>query len=154
MNWSPDQITFLVDGAGFYTYNPSNKNDDTWPFYEDQFILLNLAMGGISGTIDSNFTQASMIVDYVKVYQAAPLSITDLNLDSTLSVYPNPATDTIHITAKVALNSLALYDVYGKLILKKENNTNSLDVSRLNSGIYFLEVSSNTEKVIKKVIVN
>ena len=80
-------------------------------------------MGGISGTIDSNFTQASMIVDYVRVYQAAPLSMgTDLNLDSTLSVYPNPATETIHITAKVALNSLALYDVYGKLILKKENN--------------------------------
>ena len=154
MNWSPNQITFMVDNVGFYTYNPSNKNDNTWPFYEDQFILLNLAMGGISGSIDTNFTQASMIVDYVKVYQAAPLSVTDLNLDSTLSVYPNPTTDTIHITAKVALSSLALYDVYGKLILKKENNTNSLDVSRLNSGVYFLEVSSNSEKVVKKLIVN
>jgi len=154
MNWSPDQITFMVDNVGFYTYNPSNKNDSTWPFYEDQFILLNLAMGGISGAIDTNFTQASMIVDYVKVYQAAPLGVTDLNLDSTLSVYPNPATDTIHISAKVALSSLALYNVYGKLILKKENNTNSLDVSRLNSGVYFLEVSTNAEKVVKKVIIN
>jgi hypothetical protein len=95
-----------------------------------------------------------MIVDYVKVYQAAPLGVTDLNLDSTLSVYPNPATDTIHISAKVALSSLALYNVYGKLILKKENNTNSLDVSRLNSGVYFLEVSTNAEKVVKKVIIN
>ena len=154
MNWSPDQITFLVDGVGYYTYNPSNKNDNTWPFYEDQFILLNLAMGGISGTIDSDFEQTSMIVDYVRVYQAAPLSVTDLNLDSTLSVYPNPATDKIYITAKVVLSSLVLYDVYGKLILKKEKDTNSLDVSRLNSGIYFLEVSSNTEKVVKKVIIN
>ena len=111
-------------------------------------------MGGISGAIDSNFSQASMIVDYVKVYQASPLSVIDLSLDSALSVYPNPATDTVHISAKVALSSLALYDVYGKLILKKENNSNKLDVSRLNSGIYFLEVSSNTEKVVKKVIVN
>ena len=154
MNWSPDQITFLVDGVGYYTYNPLNKNDNTWPFYEDQFILLNLAMGGYSGTIDPNFIQTSMIVDYVRVYQEASLSVNDLNLDSSLSVYPNPASGTIHITAKVALSRLALYDVYGKLILKKENNTKSLDVSRLNSGIYFLEVYSNTEKVVRKVIVN
>jgi len=156
MNWSPNQITFLIDDIAFYTYNPSDKNDNTWPFDEDQFILLNLAMGGISGAIDSNFTQATMIVDYVRVYQEVVLSSTakDLDLDSTLKLYPNPATDTIHISAKVALSSLALYDVYGKLILKKENNTNRLDVSRLNSGVYFLEVSSNTEKVVKKVIVN
>ena len=155
MNWSPNQITFLVDGVGYYTYNPSDKNDSTWPFYEDQFILLNLAMGGISGTIDSNFEQASMIVDYVRVYQEVVLSTDkDLDLDSTLKLYPNPATDTIHISAKVALSSLALYDVYGKLVLKKETDSKSLDVSQLNSGIYFLEVSSNSEKVVKKVIIN
>ena len=155
MNWSPNQITFLVDGVGFYTYNPSNKNDDTWPFYEDQFILLNLAMGGYSGTIDSNFTQTSMIVDYVRVYQEAPLSVgADLNLDRTLRVFPNPTTEKIRLSAKTTLTRLALYDVYGKLILKKENDTENLDVSHLNSGIYFLEIYSNTEKVIKKVIVN
>ena len=48
MNWSPNQITFLVDGVGFYTYNPSEKNNDTWPFDKEQFILLNVAMGGIA----------------------------------------------------------------------------------------------------------
>ena len=155
MNWSPNQITFLVDGVGFYTYNPSDKNDSTWPFYEDQFILLNLAMGGYSGSIDSNFTQASMIVDYVRVYQEAPLSIgADLSLDSTLRIFPNPSTDKIYINAKVALSSLALYDLYGKLILTKENDITNLDVSRLNSGVYFLEVYSNTEKAVKKLIIN
>ena len=156
MNWSPNQITFLVDGVGFYTYNPSDKNDSTWPFYEDQFILLNLAMGGISGAIDSNFTQATMIVDYVRVYQEVVLSSTakDLDLDSTLKLYPNPATDKIYISSKRPLSVLALYDVYGKLILKKEYNANSIDVSQLNSGVYFLEVSSNSEKVVKKVIIN
>ena len=139
----------------FYTYNPSNKNDNTWPFDEDQFILLNLAMGGYSGTIDSNFTQTSMIVDYVRVYQEAPLSVgADLNLDRTLRVFPNPTTEKIRLSAKTTLTRLALYDVYGKLILKKENDTENLDVSHLNSGIYFLEIYSNTEKVIKKVIVN
>ena len=155
MNWSPDQITFLVDGVGFYTYNPSNKNDNTWPFYEDQFILLNLAMGGYSGTIDSNFTQASMIVDYVRVYQSAPLSDGEnLSLGSRLKIFPNPGNDKIHVTSKTAIQSLALYDMFGKLILEKENDTKNIDVSGLNSGMYFLEVYSENEKAIRKVIIN
>jgi beta-glucanase (GH16 family) len=69
MNWSPFQITFLLDGVAFYTYNPAVKNASTWPFDAEQYLLLNIAMGGVAGTIPSNFSQASMVVDYVRVYQ-------------------------------------------------------------------------------------
>lgn len=69
MNWSPNQITFLLDNVAFYTYNPSVKNASTWPFDADQYLLLNIAMGGFAGTIPANFNQTSMIVDYVRVYQ-------------------------------------------------------------------------------------
>lgn len=69
MNWSPFQITFLLDGVAYYTYNPAVKNASNWPFNAEQYILLNIAMGGIAGTIPANFTEASMEVDYVRVYQ-------------------------------------------------------------------------------------
>jgi beta-glucanase (GH16 family) len=69
MNWSPYQITFLLDGVAFYTYNPAVKTPNNWPFNAEQYLLLNIAMGGLAGTIPSNFTQATMLVDYVRVYQ-------------------------------------------------------------------------------------
>ena len=69
MNWSPFQISFLVDGVIYYTYNPALKNASTWPFSEEQYLLLNVAMGGTAGTIPTSFTQASMNIDYVRVYQ-------------------------------------------------------------------------------------
>lgn len=69
MNWSPNQITFLLDGVAFYTYNPTVKNASTWPFIADQYLLLNIAMGGVAGNIPSNFNQATMEIDYVRVYQ-------------------------------------------------------------------------------------
>jgi beta-glucanase (GH16 family) len=69
MNWSPFQITFLLDGVAFYTYNPAVKNANTWPFDAEQYLLLNIAMGGVAGNIPSNFTQATMEIDYVRVYQ-------------------------------------------------------------------------------------
>jgi beta-glucanase (GH16 family) len=69
MNWSPFQIMFLLDGVPFYTYNPSVKNASTWPFTADQYLLFNIAMGGVAGNIPSNFNQATMEIDYVRVYQ-------------------------------------------------------------------------------------
>lgn len=69
MNWSPFQITFLLDGVAYYTYNPAVKTPNNWPFNAEQYLLLNIAMGGVAGTIPSNFTQAAMVIDYVRVYQ-------------------------------------------------------------------------------------
>jgi beta-glucanase (GH16 family) len=76
MNWSPFQITFLLDGVAFYTYNPAVKTPNNWPFNAEQYLLLNIAMGGVAGTIPSNFTQASMEIDYVRVYQNALVDTT------------------------------------------------------------------------------
>jgi beta-glucanase (GH16 family) len=69
VNWSPFEMSFLLDGVIFYTYNPTVKDANTWPFYLEQYILLNVAMGGIAGTIAPSYTQSSMLIDYVRVYQ-------------------------------------------------------------------------------------
>ena len=69
-DWTADKIDFYVDDTLFYTYNPSIKDSATWPFDADQFILLNIAMGGtLGGNIAANFDQATMEIDYVRVYQ-------------------------------------------------------------------------------------
>lgn len=70
MDWTAEKIEFFVDDVLFYTYNPATKNSSTWPFDADQFILLNIAMGGtLGGNIDSNFDEATMEIDYVRVYE-------------------------------------------------------------------------------------
>ncbi len=67
--WDEEKIQFLVDDVPFYTYNPTIKNASTWPFDKPQYLLLNIAMGGVGGAIDPAFTQSSMEIDYVRVYQ-------------------------------------------------------------------------------------
>lgn len=70
VNWSPDQISFLVDDEIYYTYAPASKTADNWPFDAAQFLILNVAMGGnLGGEIDASFSEASMEIDYVRVYQ-------------------------------------------------------------------------------------
>jgi beta-glucanase (GH16 family) len=85
MNWSPNQITFLLDGVAYYTYNPAIKNASTWPFNAEQYLLLNIAMGGFAGSIPANYTQTSMIIDYVRVYQnTVPDTIAPLNFTASV----------------------------------------------------------------------
>lgn len=70
VEWTSKKITFAVDGDIHLSYNPSNKNSNTWPFYADQFLILNIAMGGnVGGVIDTNFTESAMEIDYIRVYQ-------------------------------------------------------------------------------------
>ncbi|MBE0423271.1 MAG: glycoside hydrolase family 16 protein [Lutibacter sp.] len=70
VEWTSEKMIFSVDGVVHYTYNPATKNSSTWPFNDKQFIILNVAMGGsFGGAIASNFTESSMEIDYVRVYQ-------------------------------------------------------------------------------------
>lgn len=70
MVWTEESIVFLLDDVPYYTYNPSIKNDQTWPFKNKQFIILNAAMGGaLGGDISPNFTTSTFEIDYVRVYQ-------------------------------------------------------------------------------------
>ena len=151
MNWSPDQITFLIDGVGFYTYNPAVKNDDTWPFYLEQYLLLNIAMGGNGGAIDSNFSQSSMVIDYVRVYQNTTASTEDVFANK-FSVYPNPSSDVLNIKTNEPIEKVELYNTIGQLIVAKK--TTNINISSINIGVYILKIYSGNRIVTKKVMIN
>jgi uncharacterized repeat protein (TIGR01451 family) len=74
--------------------------------------------------------------------------------------YPNPVQDMLYVTLKNNNDSIELIEVYdalGKSMLHKTTttplNTDSIDLTHLSSGLYFIEVTtSNQSKVIKKVM--
>lgn len=74
MIWTKDSISFYVNDQSnpFYTYSPSVKTNDNWPYYNPQVFILNLAVGGnwggVDGVDDKCFPQ-SMQVEYVRIYQ-------------------------------------------------------------------------------------
>jgi beta-glucanase (GH16 family) len=153
MNWSPDQITFMIDGVGFYTYSPATQNDATWPFYLEQYLILNIAMGGIAGPIAPGFSESSMEIDYVRVYQNDPLNTTDTFADS-FTVYPNPASDFIAIKTNKNIGSVALYTSLGQLVLTKNNPKKQNDIRYIKSGLYLLKIYSEHTTITKKLIIN
>ncbi|PWH10007.1 hypothetical protein DEJ39_08520 [Bacteroidetes bacterium SCGC AAA795-G10] len=70
LEWTKENLKFFVDGNHYFTYEPKNKTPKNWPYVNDQFIILNIAMGGsLGGSIDPNFSEDQMEVDFVRVYQ-------------------------------------------------------------------------------------
>ncbi|MEM6686209.1 MAG: family 16 glycosylhydrolase, partial [Bacteroidota bacterium] len=151
VNWSPNQITFMIDGVGYYTYNPAIKDASTWPFDLEQYLILNTAMGGFAGAIDPSFTESPLVIDYVRVYQNI-LSTEEFTANS-FRMYPNPASDTVIIEAKVQIDSVAIYNTIGELILREENSNDAIDVSNLQTGLYILKATSGGSSVNKKLII-
>ena len=67
VEWTPESIKFVVDDQVVHN---SFVNNGTTPFNNDFFLIMNVAMGGtLGGSIDPAFTQDTMEVDYVRVYQ-------------------------------------------------------------------------------------
>ncbi|SDS30356.1 family 16 glycosylhydrolase [Gramella sp. MAR_2010_147] len=66
VEWTSENIILLLDGEEFFTFT----NEASLPFNKDFFLIMNVAMGGgLGGTIDDNFQESSMEVDYIRVYQ-------------------------------------------------------------------------------------
>ncbi|NND53151.1 MAG: family 16 glycosylhydrolase [Flavobacteriaceae bacterium] len=67
MEWDEDSILISVDDDTYFSFG----FDDTFPFAQQEFFfLLNIAMGGdLGGAIDPGFTESTMEIDYIRVYQ-------------------------------------------------------------------------------------
>jgi len=68
------------------------------------------------------------------------------------SMYPNPAKDVVTITTNSNLEMVVnVYNILGKRVLSQTNNT--LDVSRLKSGVYMVQVTQGNNSSVQKLIV-
>ena len=72
MIWNENSLTFSIDNQPFMTVNrPINSNTQSWPFDQDFFLILNLAIGGDwPGNPDNNIFPITFEIDYVRVYEA------------------------------------------------------------------------------------
>jgi hypothetical protein len=102
----------------------------------------------------------SFLNDEIYGNPAAPEKITansttgNDNLTNGLVIYPNPVKDKLYIRYNDSqLDALEIFDISGRLIVKEENFTEkSIDVSKLEKGIYLLHVTVNGKLSVHKFI--
>lgn len=125
---------------GYFDTYPANNNANysgTWnvyPFFESGNIV-------ISGQGGFTLVKESILAtnDFEK---------TDF------AIAPNPANETVTVTATQPINSIEVYNVLGQKVLEQtvsQNKTQTINISSLNAGMYLLTINENSTQ---RLVVN
>ncbi|MFK7950243.1 MAG: M1 family aminopeptidase [Saprospiraceae bacterium] len=149
------------------------QNNESVDFYElplpiriqngnqTQDFVLEHTFDGQEFTINTNFEPDTLMLDadlwilkgYDIVYQNQPL-------EDMVTISPNPATDVARVKLKNSIETItyiSLYNSVGQLLSQeaiKNLRNYPIDVTNLESGVYFVEVTTSIGKIVKRMIVN
>jgi len=94
------------------------------------------------------------------ILNANSMKVSDLaagineNNESHSVIYPNPATNVLNILSEKEIRNIEIYNVEGQLVKFISDNVNSIGISDLNNGVYFVKIHTEngtaTHKFIKK----
>ena len=105
----------------------------------------------LAGTtrVDGDFS-----IGLARYHSALSLGINDKEL-SNVRLYPNPTTDLLFIDSEFdVIEQLTIYDNTGRQVLNMAPEGNSIDVSFLPQGLYFLKITVDDANSIQKFIKN
>ncbi|WP_397364704.1 T9SS type A sorting domain-containing protein [Olleya sp. R77988] len=86
------------------------------------------------------------------VESASTLSSATFDLESSITMYPNPTSDIINISSSNTIKNIEVFDFLGKRIIK--TNQSQIDLSSFNSGLYLVKIKTDQGEITKKVIKN
>ncbi|NOX47665.1 MAG: T9SS type A sorting domain-containing protein [Chlorobi bacterium] len=91
-----------------------------------------------------------------EIEEACPLGTNETEyLSDNIQIFPNPAKNTITIlnSSNTKIQEVIIFNPSGKTILQKKGPVNTIDISGLQTGLYFVEVKTGMGDVRKKLIV-
>ena len=141
-------ITMVADVNGFYKYTitgPTSVN-----------LIFN---NGSSGTANQTPDLLNKTNGYSYTWGASTARLaskTEIKPESTtVFVFPNPVSSTLQINSSSKALDFQILTANGKVVLSGKANNNSIDLSNLNNGLYFIQIlfengQEYKQKIIKK----
>ena len=157
--WQDNGANGLYVGMSYGIYYIDDTKTEWEPYSNNlpNVIINELEINSIDGKIYAatygRGLWASPIADEVVLNTDKFLSADGVN------VVPNPTSDALKVILDRAVEAdLRVFDVSGKLVIYQPDieihSVHTIDVSALNSGVYFLRVNSNAGTITKKFIKN
>ena len=95
--------------------------------------------------------------EYVFQIWGSFLNTETFNQLNAISIYPNPSTDVVNISTYATLDEIDIIAINGQVLQQIKNPTiesNNYRISNLPKGFYFLKLSTDTNSITKKVLIN
>lgn len=135
-----------INGTTELNIAPKNSSEtlSNMLFYDNSKLLITgVAPSTAQGIVfeEVQFFLAMIDVDNL-------LSVNTTNVIESISISPNPAQDILNIQTNEKINQIEIYDMLGKKIDNKQLFNNSIIVSDLAKGIYFIKITWQNSKTL------
>lgn len=95
--------------------------------------------------------------EYAMQIWGSLLNTDSFNQLNEVSVYPNPSSDVVNISSELALDEIEIITINGQVLQQIKSpvfENNNYTISNLPKGFYFVKLSSATNSITKKVLIN
>lgn len=141
VNWGGKSTTTIKEPDNF------NSNQDAaaialmqWPY-------------GIAGEWN-DIAETNAIYYIIEIPLSTKLNLTT-DAENAISVYPNPAKDKVELSSDIEFKKITITSIDGKVLktFSSTQKSQTIDISTLSKGIYFINITTVTDKLITKKIV-
>ena len=159
--------SYSGDGGRTWSHMKHLTNDFLYQYSECVYtqaavvgttLIVATMMDGETGTYvqsddidpEDNFYQG-LTFDLTEIFPNANIGVSEVNHNTRMTIYPNPAVDQLNVTLSKNAE-IAVFNIMGQVVLTQEGHAgaNTLDLSNLNAGVYFVKAGTDTQKFIVK----
>lgn len=142
--------TVRISDANFFASAPAENVDPGFDFNTPDYMTF--------GVDDEDSLYLAYDIFDIKIFKLRTISDVGINQNSTnisTSIYPNPANTEILINSTYPWETYRLLTADGKVVLDHQvfSNNTTIDISQLNKGMYFLQLNSENNSAVEKLII-
>ncbi len=139
------------DFSGNITFKRFNPN--TFLLYDS--LPISQAFGSVKNIITcGNGCYAFNTTDNkVIIIKDSTLGLSESEEKNNISIYPNPTTDYLFIKSDLDIKDIQISDLNGRIINNLEFQDNKMNLTSLQTGIYFAKISDINGKILTKKII-
>lgn len=121
---------------------------NSWMFTHDQINTMNATLNGYRSQLKNST---------ISVNCSGAITSSDIGSQQikNLNIYPNPTSGKINISTDEKINTIIVSNLVGKQVMLFENfDGNSIDLTNLKRGVYFINISTENGILTKKIILS
>lgn len=109
--------------------------------------------GAFNSTNSGQNTSGDMIyTTSLTVMENTTVGVGENSSEIGVNVYPNPANNYVHISSNEKIDQIEIYNLRGKKMADFSGIDDEINIEKLPAGIYFIQIKSNTESYVKRLV--
>lgn len=153
-----DNLSATIEDDAVTLSWDANDNAEEYIIRRDGVEVAVQSETSFTETLDKGVYTYSVVARNGKSYSLPAFVVANIDMVSldemsmsNVGIYPNPTTGILNVDIDENFDAV-VYNYQGQVMMKKNDNNRQLNLSNLTAGIYFVEIRTENNAVVKKIV--